>query len=129
MPITRDEIIAELVDKHGWSRETLEVWENAGFRCEYCGADLLRSVDEYFYGSHRDHIVPESRGGPTSTENLALCCNACNRLKRDRSFAVTGKPRDSIPTIKAFIEQARAEKQQQLQRVRELIDQLKAAGS
>jgi 5-methylcytosine-specific restriction endonuclease McrA len=46
-------------------------------RCEYCHAP------ESFF-PHRlclDHIVPESRGGPTSADNLALCCYGCQQQK------------------------------------------------
>jgi hypothetical protein len=46
-------------------------------RCEYCHAP------ESFF-SHRlclDHILSESRGGPTSLTNLALCCYGCQLQK------------------------------------------------
>jgi hypothetical protein len=46
-------------------------------RCEYCHAP------ESFF-PHRlclDHIIPESRGGPTSLANLALCCYGCQLKK------------------------------------------------
>lgn len=28
-----------------------------------------------------DHIIPYSKGGPTSVENIRLLCRACNRKK------------------------------------------------
>jgi hypothetical protein len=31
-----------------------------------------------------DHIIPLSRGGPTSVENLRLLCRKCNNAKSDR---------------------------------------------
>jgi 5-methylcytosine-specific restriction endonuclease McrA len=30
-----------------------------------------------------DHVVPKSRGGLSSPDNLRLCCNACNNKKGD----------------------------------------------
>ena len=54
-----------------------DVAARAESRCEYCHAP------ESFF-SHRhsvDHVVPESRGGLTSLENLALCCYACQQSK------------------------------------------------
>lgn len=45
--------------------------------CQYCGA---RSNDLTL-----DHVVPRSRGGPTSWENVVACCRACNAKKRDRT--------------------------------------------
>lgn len=45
--------------------------------CQYCGrhtSDLTL-----------DHILPRSRGGPTSWENVVACCKSCNARKRDRT--------------------------------------------
>jgi len=46
-------------------------------RCQYCGA---RGSDLTL-----DHVLPRSRGGPTSWENVVACCRACNAKKRDRT--------------------------------------------
>ena len=46
-------------------------------RCQYCGA---RAHDLTL-----DHVVPRSRGGPTSWENVVACCRGCNARKRDRT--------------------------------------------
>ncbi len=54
----------------------------AGFRCEYCGANLLLSSDVYFLGAHLDHIAPRGGGGGDGLDNLALACAPCNYLKR-----------------------------------------------
>ena len=61
----------------------LEVWRRAFYKCEYCGKNLTESSDEYYYGSHIDHIVPDAGDEPV---NLALACHACNYIKRDRRF-------------------------------------------
>jgi 5-methylcytosine-specific restriction endonuclease McrA len=45
------------------------------FRCAYCG----RSA------STIDHVVPRSRGGADSWENLVACCLSCNNAKSDRT--------------------------------------------
>ena len=37
---------------------------------------------------HIEHIVPLSRGGATSEENLALACPGCNLHKSDRQTAI-----------------------------------------
>jgi hypothetical protein len=66
--VTTDEAVTELTKKHGWSANTLAVWRRAGFRCEYCGANLLLSSDVYFLGAHLDHIAP--RGGGDGLDNL-----------------------------------------------------------
>lgn len=46
-----------------------------GFACGYCGATATTV----------DHVMPRSRGGAGSWENLVACCTACNNLKADRT--------------------------------------------
>jgi len=45
--------------------------------CQYCGK---RSFDLTL-----DHVIPRSRGGPTSWDNVVACCRRCNASKRDRT--------------------------------------------
>lgn len=45
--------------------------------CQYCGT---RSHDLTL-----DHVMPRSRGGPTSWDNVVACCRRCNASKRDRT--------------------------------------------
>lgn len=60
------------------SRRALFARDDA--RCQYCGghADSL------------DHIVPRSRGGQHTWENVAAACRPCNLRKRDRTPAEAG---------------------------------------
>lgn len=44
--------------------------------CVYCGRAGATTVD---------HVLPQSRGGRNSWENLAACCTSCNQLKADRT--------------------------------------------
>ena len=46
-----------------------------GHRCAYC----RRSAGTV------DHVLPRSRGGPDSWENLVACCIRCNNVKGDRT--------------------------------------------
>ena len=57
-----------------------EIRERAGNVCEYC---LLpqKSQEATF---HIDHVVPLSRGGPTTLNNLALACVTCSLRKAAR---------------------------------------------
>jgi 5-methylcytosine-specific restriction endonuclease McrA len=43
--------------------------------CQYCG-EVLASSDLTL-----DHVVPRSRGGLSTWENLVACCHNCNRRK------------------------------------------------
>lgn len=78
-----DETRRTLVREYGFWRHALEYQERAGFRCEYCDADLLANVDVYHGLWARDHIIPRKAGGPDSLENFALACSFCNQIKRD----------------------------------------------
>ena len=49
--------------------------ERDGLRCVYCGIYLLTKE------VNLDHVVPESKGGSTSYENLQVTCGKCNREK------------------------------------------------
>lgn len=62
-----------------------------GFRCRYCGADLLATL-ESFVTFCRDHVTPRSAGGATHDSNLVTSCAACDRLK-------SGRPAASVVTI------------------------------
>lgn len=44
-------------------------------RCAYCGG----------HASTIDHVIPRSRGGADSWENLVACCLRCNNIKGDRT--------------------------------------------
>ena len=53
-----------------------EVIERASDRCEYCQAPLAVVIEMEI-----DHIIPESAGGPTESENLCVTCVSCNGFK------------------------------------------------
>jgi len=46
--------------------------------CQYCGT-LLSPSDLTL-----DHVIPRSRGGASTWENLVACCHGCNRRKGNR---------------------------------------------
>lgn len=63
-------------------------------RCTYCGVD----------GSLQwEHIIPVSRGGPQTIDNLVLSCPACNRAKAARNpiewYAQRDMDRKHIPRL------------------------------
>ncbi|MCB1299613.1 MAG: HNH endonuclease, partial [Microthrixaceae bacterium] len=44
-----------------------------------------------------DHIIPRSRGGADSWENLVACCLKCNNIKGDRTPQEMGWKLRMIP--------------------------------
>lgn len=47
--------------------------------CQYCSKKLNKKRFTV------DHVVPKSKGGRTSWENLVACCHKCNTYKGDKS--------------------------------------------
>ncbi len=50
-------------------------------RCQYCGESFAR------IGLNLDHVVPRSKGGKSTWENVVCSCHRCNRLKGGRTPA------------------------------------------
>jgi 5-methylcytosine-specific restriction endonuclease McrA len=51
------------------------VFARDDYECQYCGG----------HADSIDHVVPRSRGGLHSWENLVAACRPCNLAKRDRT--------------------------------------------
>jgi 5-methylcytosine-specific restriction endonuclease McrA len=75
--------LIEYVDIRGRQRKSsskrARIFARDGFRCQYCGER------GGLFDLTMDHILPESRGGPTSPENLVTACRPCNQRKGDRT--------------------------------------------
>lgn len=55
------------------------IYDHFKHACAYCGA---QPGDENL---DMDHVIPRSRGGKTTWENIVLSCMDCNREKADRT--------------------------------------------
>ena len=65
-----------LLQVYEYGRHREHVYQRDGYQCVYCGATDLLSLD---------HIIPLSRGGSNTPENLATCCKPCNSSKGART--------------------------------------------
>ena len=54
------------------------VFARDDWTCQYCGSRSNLTVD---------HVIPRSKGGPSSWENIVASCAPCNRRKGDRTPA------------------------------------------
>ncbi len=52
------------------------ILQRDGFTCAYCGCGGASTVD---------HVLPESKGGAFSFQNLVAACGPCNCRKADRT--------------------------------------------
>ena len=60
------------------SRRAVFIRDN--FQCQYCGGRA----------ENVDHVVPRSRGGPHTWENVVAACRPCNSRKENRTPADVG---------------------------------------
>lgn len=65
----------EAIESIEWL-DTLTVFDN---RCAYCGRDGALE---------QDHVVPVSRGGRHTIDNLVPACVSCNTSKKDSDFLI-----------------------------------------
>ena len=56
------------------------VYERAFGFCEYCKSPANISSQPFV----TDHIIPKSKGGEATVENLALSCQGCNGYKHNK---------------------------------------------
>ena len=69
------------------------VRRRAKFLCEYCHAS-----EKWQYVSFTvDHVIPLSKGGTDTPDNLALACFHCNRRKSDKLTAVDAATSEEVP--------------------------------
>ena len=63
-------------DAHSRKITRRAIFARDEWMCQYCGT-----------GHHQltvDHVIPRSKGGPSSWDNVVTCCAPCNRRKGDR---------------------------------------------
>jgi 5-methylcytosine-specific restriction endonuclease McrA len=71
------------------------VFARDDWTCQYCGARSNLTVD---------HVIPRSKGGPSSWENIVASCAPCNRRKGDAlplqaGMQLVRQPRTPGPTV------------------------------
>lgn len=62
------------------------VYERDSYTCAYCGEQSSKEIELSKSAKLSiDHIIPATRGGRSSIENLLTCCKDCNGEKNDRT--------------------------------------------
>jgi 5-methylcytosine-specific restriction endonuclease McrA len=75
----------------------VNIYARDNYRCQYCGHKA--SISELTY----DHVIPRSRGGRTTWDNIVSCCYACNANKANRTPAEARMTLRAAPTRPAWI--------------------------
>lgn len=70
----------------------INIFARDGFSCQYCGITVKATQ------ATLDHVLPRSRGGQTSWENMVCCCVKCNRKKGHCTPKEASMPLRSTPT-------------------------------
>lgn len=65
-----------------FSREN--VYKRDNYECVYCGCDNFKTLT-------LDHVIPQSKGGQNTFENVVTACRKCNGEKSDLSLEEWGK--------------------------------------
>ncbi|BAZ52762.1 hypothetical protein NIES4103_54270 [Nostoc sp. NIES-4103] len=78
-----------------------EVLKRDNHTCQYCGSSKNLTLD---------HVIPRSKGGQHSWDNVVTACEKCNSTKGDRllhetSMELKTKPKAPIHPAVAFAEQ------------------------
>lgn len=54
----------------------IRIYKRDGHTCVYCGSKKNLTID---------HVIPKSKGGKNTWNNLVTCCSGCNLYKGDRT--------------------------------------------
>jgi len=85
-----NEFAASIFRSPRFSRKN--IFQRDKYICQYCGQKKDKN------DLTRDHIIPKSKGGPDTWENLVACCLECNNYKGDRTLAELGWKLRTVPT-------------------------------
>ncbi len=80
----------------------LGVYRRDGHKCQYCGSTRSLTLD---------HVLPKSKGGEDTWENLVTCCFPCNIKKgnillEQTNMRLKSKPRPPINKIYQVVAQS-----------------------
>lgn len=64
------------------------IYKRDGHKCQYCGSTKELTID---------HIIPRSRGGEDTWENLVVACMPCNTRKSDKLLEETNLVLQTVP--------------------------------
>lgn len=76
-----------------------ELFERDKYTCHYCGEKVT------FENATLDHLVPQSKGGKHTKENLKTACLICNSIKSGKTYE------EAAPFLLKSIQERRSKKE------------------
>lgn len=75
-----------------WSHTRKRVLARDGWQCRYCDQP----------GETVDHVLPRSRGGGDTMDNLVCACRKCNARAADKAFLTIEEKRAWIRLVRGL---------------------------
>ena len=75
------------------TQEQSDITARANSHCEYCLSPMDYAAQPFVF----EHIIPISRDGKTSLDNLALSCGGCNGHKYNKIEALDRVEQATVP--------------------------------
>jgi hypothetical protein len=90
MPLARGTLVGAV--------QRQRIRERDGYRCRYCGRRVSAQTWRI------DHVLPRSRGGPATDDNLVTACRRCTYRKGARTLEECGmrllpEPSTAVPAL------------------------------
>lgn len=79
------------------------IFKRDRYRCVYCNMNDTLTLD---------HVMPRSRGGKNTWENLVTCCSKCNSKKGDRTPEEAGMTLKYTPFAPTFSQLIKVDKEE-----------------
>ena len=73
---------SKTLNKDEWIA-TINYFDN---KCAYCGMTIDEHKERYGQVLNQDHLIPLSRGGSYSMNNIVPVCKSCNSKKSNKTF-------------------------------------------
>ncbi|MEM8895042.1 MAG: HNH endonuclease [Bacteroidota bacterium] len=70
------------------------IFKRDGHECQYCGTHKDLTLD---------HLVPRSKGGKSTWNNLVTACRNCNARKGDHSLEKAGMKLKNVPRKPSYV--------------------------
>ena len=85
------------------------IYKRDGYSCQYCGSTRDLTID---------HVIPRSKGGGDTWENLVACCDKCNVSKGNKylhetNMKLRSKPKAPISSVMLELERTKIDEWKQ----------------